>query len=234
MEMLANGSIDGFIMALAGETQLKNDFNHLREVTEQGIPLVLFDRVTDEIHCDKVIINDEEAAYRAVKKLIVSGRRKIALVTTEGYLNVSAKRAEGYCRALKEYQLPVQPDLILELPYQKEDEKKIEAFFMGKNIDAVLCVNEIFAVKCMGIVQRLGKRVPEDIAFIGFTDGILSRLSTPTLTSVDQHGELMGETAARMLIEKIERDHDPEGEESFETRVISGTLVERESTLGSK
>lgn len=232
MEMLANGSIDGFIMALAGETQLKNDYNHLKEVTEQGIPLVLFDRVTDEIHCDKVIINDEEAAYLAVKKLISSGRKKIALVTTEGYLNVSAKRTEGYYRALREHGLEVKPDLVLELPYQKEDDKKSEAFFKNRSMDAVLCVNEIFAVKSMGIVQRLGKRVPEDIAFVGFTDGILSRLSTPTLTSVDQHGELMGETAARMLIEKIETDHDQEEEESYETQVIRATLVERESTLG--
>ncbi|GGD52999.1 LacI family DNA-binding transcriptional regulator [Muriicola marianensis] len=232
MEMLANGSIDGFIMALAGETQLKNDYNHLKEVTEQGIPLVLFDRVTDEIHCDKVIINDEEAAYLAVKKLIASGRKKIALVTTEGYLNVSAKRTEGYYRALREHGLEVKPDLVLELPYQKEDDKKSEAFFKNRSMDAVLCVNEIFAVKSMGIVQRLGKRVPEDIAFVGFTDGILSRLSTPTLTSVDQHGELMGETAARMLIEKIENDHDQEEEESYETQIIRATLVERESTLG--
>jgi len=53
MEMLANGSIDGFIMALSSETQLKNDYNHLREVTEQGIPIVLFDSITDAIQCDK-------------------------------------------------------------------------------------------------------------------------------------------------------------------------------------
>ena len=96
MEMLANGSIDGFIMALSAETQLKGDFNHLKEVAEQGIPLVLFDRITDEISCDKVIINDKEAAYMAVEKLINNGRKRIALITTESYLNVSAKRAEGY------------------------------------------------------------------------------------------------------------------------------------------
>ena len=230
MEMLANGSIDGFIMALAGETQLKNDYNHLREVTEQGIPLVLFDRITEAIQCDKVIINDEEAAYLAVRRLIEMGRSKIALVTTEGYLNVSAKRAEGYYRALKDSGMHVDDSLVLQLPYQKEDEIKSEAFFREQTMDAVLCVNEIFAVKCMGIVQKFGKKVPDDIAFIGFTDGILSRLSTPTLTSVDRHGELMGETAARMLIEKIERDHDQAEEERFETQVISATLVEREST----
>ncbi|MEZ2413364.1 LacI family DNA-binding transcriptional regulator [Muriicola sp. E247] len=231
MEMLANGSIDGFIMALSGETQLKNDYNHLKEVTEQGIPLVLFDRVTDEIQCDKVIINDEEASYNAVKKLIASGRKKIALVTTENYLNVSAKRAEGYNRALKEAGIPVDKSLILQLPYQQQDESMSENFFRKREIDAVLCVNEIFAVKCMGIAQKFGKRVPEDIAFIGFTDGILSRHSTPPLTSVDQHGERMGEIAAQMLIDKIESDHGEQDEEHYETKVINATLIERGSTL---
>jgi len=230
MEMLANGSIDGFIMALSGETQLKNDYNHLREVTEQGIPLVLFDRVADEIKCDKVIINDEEAAYQAVSKLIVAGRTKIALVTTEGFLNVSAKRAEGYFRALRDHGIPLDERLILQLPYQQEDENKSELFFANTEVDAVLCVNEIFAVKCMGIVQKNGKRVPDDVAFIGFTDGILSRYATPSLTSVDQHGEKMGEMAAKMLIDKVEREDDIEEEEVFETKIINGTLIERGST----
>ncbi len=63
--------------------------------------------MTDEIQCDKVIINDEAAAYQVVTKLIEAGRKRIALITTEGYLNVSAKRAEGYYRALKEHNLPI-------------------------------------------------------------------------------------------------------------------------------
>ncbi|QBA65061.1 LacI family DNA-binding transcriptional regulator [Muriicola soli] len=233
MEMLANGSIDGFIMALSAETQLKNDYNHLKEVTEQGIPLVLFDRVTDEIQCDKVIINDEEAAYRAVENLIELGRKKIALVTTENYLNVSAKRAEGYRRALKDNNISFDENLVLQLPYQMEEESMSEAFFKNQKFDALLCVNEIFAVKCMGLARKYNKRVPQDMACIGFTDGILSKYSTPSLTSVDQHGELMGETAAQMLIDKIESDHGENDEEQFETKIISATLIERGSTLSN-
>ena len=230
MEMLANGSIDGFIMALSGETQLKNDFNHLKEVTEQGIPLVLFDRVTDEITCDKVVIDDKEAAYLAVKKLLAVGRKRIALVTTEDFLNVSSKRADGYYQALAEEGISKDERLILQLPYQQHDEKKSEEFFKSAQIDAVLCVNEIFAVRCMLIAQRNGYKVPEDIAFIGFTDGILSKYASPTLTAVDQHGEQMGEIAAELLINKIEREEDYEKEEVYITKVLSATLVEREST----
>jgi len=234
MELLANGSIDGFIMALSAETQQQNDFNHLKEIIEQGMPLVLFDRVTDEVICDKVVINDFEASYMAVKKLIDNGRKRIALVTTESYLNVSEKRAQGYYKALKDNKLELDESLILRLPYQFEDETKSEAFFAAnKNkMDAVLCVNEIFAVRSMRIAQKNGIRIPGDVAFIGFTDGILSKLATPALTSVAQHGERMGEIAARMLIEKIERDDDKDlEEETFRTEVIEATLIERESTI---
>src|SRR5690606_7271479 len=107
MEMLANGSVDGFILSLSSETQSKNDFNHIREVMDQGIPLVFFDRITDEIDCDKVVINDREAAYQAVKKFIDSGRRNIALITSENFLNVSSERVKGYSQALQDHGMEV-------------------------------------------------------------------------------------------------------------------------------
>ncbi|MFS4446650.1 LacI family DNA-binding transcriptional regulator [Maribacter sp. 2307UL18-2] len=230
MEMLANGSIDGFIMSLSAETQQKNDFNHLKEVTEQGIPLVLFDRVTDEIECDKVIINDKEVAYAAVQKMIDSGKRKIALVTTDSYFNVSKKRAEGYKKALADNGIPFNEMLVLTLPYQEIDNSYIERFFVENDIDAVLCVNEVFAIHCMGAVQSLGMHIPDDVSFVGFTDGLLSRYFVPSLTTVAQHGEQMGETAAQMLIEKIETEIEEHEEETYRTEIIEATLLEREST----
>jgi len=230
MEMLANGSIDGFIMALSAETQKRNDFNHLREVTEQGIPLVLFDRVTDEIDCDKVLIDDEHAALVATERLIGSGKKRIALFTTESYLNVSAKREQGYRKALATNGLAVDEDLILRLPYQFEEENLSEGFFRTRKCDAVLCVNEIFAVRGMRLAQRMGYRIPEDISFIGFTDGLLSRYASPSLTSVAQHGERMGALAAEMLIEKVEREYDETDRRSYRTELIPSSLIEREST----
>lgn len=231
MEMLANGSIDGFIMSLSAETQQKNDFHHLKEVTEQGIPLVLFDRVTDEVACDKVIINDFEISYQAVEKFIHGGKKNIALVTTDSYFNVSAKRAEGYREALKNAGIPFDVKRILTLPYKDFDESVIRAFFLDNAIDAVLCVNEVFAIQCMGIVKKLGKKIPDDIAFIGFTDGLLSKHYIPSLTTVAQHGDRMGEIAAQMLITRIEAENNDLDDESFRTEIIEATLIERESTL---
>ena len=232
MEMLSNGSVDGFIMSLSAETQKKNDFNHLQEITEQGIPLVLFDRVTNEIDCDKVLINDKEAAMHAVNKLIKNGRKKIALITTEDYFSVSKARESGYREALSTSNLKVDESLIMKLPFMDVDENALKEFFNNQEMDAVLCVNEIFAIHSMSLVQKKGMRIPEDISFIGFTDGILSKYANPGLTSVAQHGEKMGEVAAKMLIEKVEHEiKDGEEVETFRTEVIATTLIERGSTI---
>ncbi|WP_273568193.1 LacI family DNA-binding transcriptional regulator [Maribacter halichondriae] len=229
MELLANGSVDGFIMSLSGETEQKNDFRHIHEVMDQGIPLVLFDRVTDEVDCDKVVLNDLEIAYQAVLKLIAQGRKRIALITTENYFNVSVKRAEGYRKALENNGIKVNENLILTLPYKEIDETPIHNFFDQNEVDAALCVNELFAVICMGVVQEKGLRVPQDIAFIGFTDGILSKYSRPTLTTVAQHGDRMGEVAAKMLIEKVENEYDVN--QTYRTEVTEATIIERQSTI---
>jgi LacI family transcriptional regulator len=229
MEMLANGSVDGFILALAGETQLKKDFNHLREVTEQGIPLVLFDRVTNEIQCDKVVINDTEVAYQAVKKMIASGRKRIALLTTENFFNVSKHREDGYRKALTEGGIEIDEKLILALPFD-ESIDEIGPFLDNTDIDAVLAVNEIFAIHAMGLALKKGLKIPEDISFIGFTDGLLSKHSIPSLSTIAQHGDRMGEIAAQMLIDKVENQIGGQEEEAYRTETIKATLIEREST----
>lgn len=228
MELLANGSIDGFIMALSSGTQLKNDYNHLKEVTEQGIPLVLFDRIAEDIKCDKVYINDKKGAYNAVTKFINEGRKRIALITTKDYISVSRERTVGYQEALSDNGLVYNENLILKLPSMEIDEKLIEDFFERENIDAVLTVNELFAIHSMRLVQSKGLKIPEDISFIGFTDGLLSKYASPGLTAVAQHGEHMGEIAAEMLIEKIESELE---EETYATRVLEPTLIERGSTV---
>jgi len=228
MEMLANGSIDGFIMSLSAGTEKNQDFNHLKEVTEQGIPLVLFDRVTDEINCDKVLIDDVQGAYVATKKLLDEGRRKIALLTTEDFFSVSRNRNKGYAMALKDFGLELNEDFILRLPFMDIDEERIADFLNNIEPDALLSVNEIFGIYGMRVIQRKGLKVPEDISIIGFTDGLLAKHANPSITSVAQHGQLMGETAAKMLIDRVESEDD---ESNYRTKILEPTLIERDSTM---
>lgn len=230
MEMLANGSIDGFIMSLSKETQFKGDFHHITEVINQGMPVVMFDRVTNEILCDKVIIDDKAAAYEAVQSLINKGKRKIALVTTVDYVSVGKLRTDGYIKALLDNGISFDENLIIRIEDVDTCEITISKLLEEKEIDAVFAVNELFAVTLIKMASKIGIKVPSDIAVIAFTDGIISKYSTPTITTVSQNGRQMGAKAAKMLIKRLEADDDLEGDENYLTDVVSTHLIEREST----
>jgi LacI family transcriptional regulator len=232
MEMLANGSIDGFIMSLSKETQYKGDFHHITEVINQGMPVVMFDRVTNDILCDKVIIDDKAAAYEAVQSLIDNGRKKIALVTTVDYVSVGKLRTDGYEKALLDNGLPFNEDLIIKIEDVDTCEITISQLLHDRAFDAVFAVNELFAVTIIKTANKMGLKVPEDLAVIAFTDGIISKYSTPSITTVSQSGEKMGNKAAKMLIERLEAEHedDEEENENYTTEVIETHLIKREST----
>lgn len=230
MEMLANGSIDGFIMSLSKETQQKRDFHHILEVINQGMPVVMFDRVTNDILCDKVIIDDNLAAYNATQFLIEKGFSKIALITTIDYVSVGKLRTDGYIKAMKTNDLKVNDNLILKIEDVDNFELKIDELIKNNEIDAIFAVNELFAVTAIKIANKYGKKVPEDISVIGFTDGIISKFSSPSISTVGQNGIKMGEKAAKMLIERLENEEE-EYEEHYKTEVIETELVIRESTL---
>lgn len=230
MEMLANGSIDGFIMSLSKETQQKKDFHHITEVINQGMPVVMFDRVTNDILCDKVIIDDNLAAFNATQYLIDKGYKKIALITTVDYVSVGKLRTEGYSKALKNNDIAVDENLILKIEDTDNFESHIESLISNNEIDAIFAVNEIFAVTAIKTATRLGKKVPNDLSIIGFTDGIISKYSSPSITTVGQNGVKMGEKAAVMLIEKLEIEEE-DYEEQYKTEVIETELIERESTI---
>lgn len=230
MEMLANGSIDGFIMSLSKETQFKGDFHHITEVINQGMPVVMFDRVTNEILCDKVIIDDKAAAYEAVQSLIDKGKKKIALVTTVDYVSVGKLRTDGYIKALLDNDIPFDENLIIKIEDVDTCEITIGKLLEDSAIDAVFAVNELFAVIAVKTAHKIGLKVPDDLAVIAFTDGMISKYSTPTITTVSQSGKKMGTKAAKMLIKRLESEEEEEREENYRTEVISTHLIEREST----
>jgi LacI family transcriptional regulator len=229
MEMLANGSIDGFIMSLSKETQQKKDFHHILEVINQGMPVVMFDRVTNDILCDKVIIDDTLAAFNATQFLIDKGFKKIALITTVDYVSVGKLRTVGYIKALKNNELKVNEEIILKIEDTEHFETSIENLILNNELDAIFAVNEIFAVTAIKMAYKHGIKVPDDLSIIGFTDGIISKYSTPSITTVGQNGFKMGGKAAKMLIERLENEQEVE-DEQYTTEVIETELVEREST----
>ena len=231
METLANGSIDGFIMSLSKETQQKKDFHHIIEVINQGMPVVMFDRVTNDILCDKVIIDDSLAAFNATQYLIDKGFKKIALISTVDYVSVGKLRTEGYIKVLKNNDIKVDENIILKIEDTENFEHSIANLLKDNTIEAIFAVNELFAVTAIKEANKIGKKIPENISVIGFTDGIISKYSSPSITTVSQNGIKMGGKAAKMLIDRLESDEEEPQNEQYSTEVIETELVKRESTL---
>jgi LacI family transcriptional regulator len=228
MEMLANGSADGFIMSLSKETQQNKDFHHLQEVINQGMPVVLFDRVSNDIMCDKVIIDDQLAAYEATNFLIAKGLNRVALLTTVDYVSVGKLRTDGYINLLNDYGIEIDENLIVKIEDIENCAAKISELLENNKFDAILAVNELFAVTAIKLAIARGIKIPDDLAVIAFTDGIISKYSTPTITTISQNGINMGRKSAEMLIRRLELED--EENEHYRTEIIDTTLVLREST----
>ena len=229
LKVLSNGSVDGIIVSIANETLKNKDFRHFTDLVAEEIPLVLFDRVVDEILCDKVVVDDVGAGYKATKYLLNNGAKKIALITTPNHVNVGALRRQGYEKALIENYIKTDPHLIVEIDENKDIKDQIEKVF-DKEIDGVFAVNEIYAANSMKLAKERGLNVPNDLSVIGFTDGLISEYSSPTITTMAQHGFTMGQQAVELLIDKIEKETEVYKPKKI---VISSDLKLRESTKTS-
>lgn len=226
--LLANGSVDGLIVSVARETQKNQKYNHFEALTKDEFPLVLFDRIIDEIECDKVVIDDVSGGFKAANHLIDVGCKRIALLTTEDYVSVGALRKEGYIKALASRGMVIDEGLIYKLDDKMELRPQIEKVFdVATPPDAILAVNEIYAANALIVAKERGFSIPEDIAIIGFTSGLISAFTSPPLTCVEQHGFLMGKQAAELLINRIEHTAPL----TFQKEVISTNLKIRKSTL---
>lgn len=228
LEILANGIVDGIIVSVSKETLKKGEFEHFETLVMNGMPLVMFDRVIDTLACGKVTSDDFGAGYLACNHLFEVGCKRVAIITTDDFVTVGAQRKKGYLKSLEEHQMPVDENLILHIDEQFEISKQIENLFKQNNPpDGIFAVNEIYAATAMKIVQELGRKIPDDVAIIGFTDGFISKFSTPSLSTVAQHGYRIGLKAFEILLDEIEhQDLDV----LHSTEVIKPDLVIREST----
>ena len=222
---LLSSRVDGILVSVTKETE---NFDHLRKIQDSGIPLVFFDRICTEIESDRVVVDDEEGAYKAVRHLIAVGCRNIVHLSGPPNLMIGKYRKEGYIRALKENNFPVTERNIIRCDTAEEARLVIPGFLSGNNIpDGFFAVNDLTAAETMKIVKRYGFNVPEDIAIVGYTNGQIASVTDPPLSSVDQHGYIMGREAVKLLIDRLEKDYNA----PFQTKVIKTELVIKGSSL---
>ncbi len=224
-QALISNRVDGVLASISKNTF---DFEHYRNVINQGIPLVFFDRICPEINTDRVIINDEEGAFLATEHLIKIGCKNIAHFAAPSNLLIGQGRLAGYKRALKQYNVAFNADYVLHCDTSELSLEKTLPFIKSHpEINGIFSVNDSTAITTMQIIQKMGKNVPKDIAIIGFGDGPNALITCPTLSTIEQKGYEMGAEAMSFLFGQIDNENE---DDKYQTKVLSPSLVIREST----
>lgn len=222
---LTNGSVDGIIMSLSKGSQNQNKFNHILNVINKKIPVVLFDRVTDNLNCDKIISDNYNGASKATKQLLEMGCKKIALFTKYNDLSVVKDRENGYRSVLKANNL-LNESHILNIDDVSDFENLIEDFLVNNKVDAVLSTNELLAIKTIKVANKLGLTVPDKLKVIGFSNGILAKEFYPSLSAIDLQPVKVGNEVVKTLVKRLN------GEISMVkfTKTVRSSLIHRDST----
>ncbi len=222
---LLSHRVDGILISVSKQT---NTFTHFQNLQEGGIPLVFFDRIAPEINADQVIIDDIEASYHATRHLIENGCKRIAHFAGPQSLLIGRNRLQGYINALTEAGLPVDNRLIIQADtFEKARNTVGQMLDSGIAPDGIFAVNDMTAIGAMQTIQKRGLKIPDDVSIVGFSDGYLSGVTDPHLSSVDQHGYEMGTIAAEMLFKRILSDED---EYIPEVKTLKANLIVRGSS----
>lgn len=199
-------AIDGLLISLSNETK---DTEHLKKLHDKGLPIVFFDRVTDDIDTHKVIADNFKGAYEATNSLIRAGYKKIAHITSSPHVSITADRLQGFMLAMKENNMPVDEQRIKYCLHGGRDLNEIETalselLYSAERPDAIFTAADRITTTTLMLLHKLGFKIPEDIALLGFSNIDLAEVLNPSLSAVSQPGFEMGKKATEMLISMIE------------------------------
>jgi LacI family transcriptional regulator len=228
-QYLASRSVDGLLVSLSTET---TDLTHLKKLHDKGLPIVFFDRISEEMATHKVIANNFNGAYQATEHLIQSGFRRIAHLTISSHLSITKERLAGYKAALADHQIPFDETLVKYCRYGGlivgETEQALEALLALKDRpDAIVTASDKLSTGCLAALSRKNVKVPEEMGIVGFTNSPVTDIFHPALTCIRQPAFEMGQVAMELLIQLIEAKHPTT---KFETRVLNTELAVRASS----
>jgi len=228
VEHHASRSVDGLLISLSNET---TDLSYLKELHEKGLPIVFFDRITDEIDTHKVTANNYLGALHATEHLIFQGFKRIAHITNSLSLSITTERLNGYTEALRKHNIPFNESLVKYCSHGgmilEEIKEAIEELFKGKTKpDAVFCASDRITTLCFGVLKNLKPK--RNIGLTGFTNTKAGEFFDPPLTVVRQPAFEIGQTATELLIQMIESKRPVV---DFETKILDTELIIRESSL---
>ena len=226
VQHLASRSVDGLLVSLSSET---SNIDHLKTLHQRGLPIVFFDRISEEIDTHKIVANNEKGAFEATEQLILSGHKKIAHITSSDHLSISIERLKGYKDALAKYDIPFNPSYIKYCPhggmFNEEAETAIkELMNLQDRPNGIFIAGDRLSMGCLIVCKNLKIKIPEEMAIAGFSNSDVLDLLNPSLTSVRQPAFEIGQIATNMLIKLIESKY-PVTE--FERKILDTSMFVR-------
>ena len=225
VQALVASQVDGLLICHSRETE---NFDHVKPEACRNIPVVHFDRVSNEVNSAKVILDDWNGAFNVTEHLIQQGACRIAILAGPESLLISRNRLAGYQHALRRYQQPLRPEYETHIEFKTEEtEAALDNWLaLPEPPDAIFAINYINAFDLLVSLKKRGIRVPQDVAVVGFGDEFMASMIEPGLTTVDLHPYRIGQQAAHLFLEQMRE------KEYFQPRtfVIAGDLIIRQSS----
>jgi LacI family transcriptional regulator len=168
-----------------------------------AVPLVLVGRSHPDRNINYVTVDNRGAANEAVTHLLRLGRSRVATITGPHATLAGYDRLQGYCDALRTHGFPIEPELIAESDFTEMGGLAAMQRLLGQRIDAVFAANDHLALGALRALYAAGRRVPEDVAVVGFDDIPFAARANPPLTTVRAPLYQVGETAVEALLASI-------------------------------
>ena len=218
--------VEGLLVSLGNETL---QYDHFLSFEKRGIPVVGFDRVSEQIAGPRIVIDDFAAAFQMTEHLIEQGCRRIAHLAGSQNRENYRNRLRGYTAALEQNGFLTDESLILYNSLSQEAGWEAARQLLNLSLppDGIFSANDTAAVSTIQEIQRAGLRVPTDIAVAGFNDDPVATIIQPALTTVAYPAAQMGQLAMQRLLAQKEKTSDV----PFEAIIVPTQLLIRESSL---
>ena len=238
LEMLLDRRVEGLIIIA---NWLVTDIKLLADLTARQVPTVIAGRAYEVDTMSTVSVDNEAGAALALEHLYRLGHREIAFLRGPKALSSSGQRWKGIKAFAQKAGLELKADRITELPESLDPNSGFDAgvrlttelLRQGEKFTALMAYDDVTALGALRALKKQGLRVPEDCSVIGFDDVAQASLSVPSLTTVRQPMEAMGNLSAGMVLEAI-KALDQKKDIPVVKRKIPAELVVRESTRAVK
>lgn len=226
LEGLLRAQVEGIIASLSMQTC---NFEVFQSIAKR-VPLVLFDRTFEDNKISTVTIDDFEGAVTAVDHLIDMGYTRIAHLAGYSQILPYRRRIDGYKYALQKHGLSFNPNYLFECsPNENEGTVAMEKLFnLTDPPNAIFAASDYLALGAVKAVKERGMKIPDEVGVIGFSNEEFSSQVSPTMSTIEQFSEVLGSTAAGLLIDQIQV-----GEEKkfiSQKKILAPKLILREST----